>query len=253
MYPILFSIGPVSFHSYGVIVSIGFFVAALFLIRLTEKASLNLQFVADHFFPFLILSFIGARISYVLLYWEEFSFDLWRILYIWEGGFLLWGGIISFLLVFYYYSKRNKEDFSLWLSVFITPSILWSFFESIGAFLDGRDFGTQTTLPWGVQFDNPAVPFAGVSVHPTQLYCAFFFILFFLWLKMKWRNKSNVLKMFGYAGIFIYSVFMFLIDFFHGDFIPYFFGLRATQVISLLVAIFFLIHYLLKRSSVKTI
>jgi phosphatidylglycerol:prolipoprotein diacylglycerol transferase len=254
MYPILFSVGPISFYSYGILVSIGFFVSVLLLIRLVERASLNLQFLADHFFSLLVFSIVGARFFYIVLFWEEYSFDLWRMFYFWEGGFLVWGGIIFFLILFSYYCRKSKENFPGWLTVLLPPAILWALFESIGSFLDGKNFGVQTSLPWGVQFDNPAMPFAGVSVHPTQLYTAFFLILFYLWLKFKWREgKKTISPSFGYVGVFIYALFQFIIDFLHGDFVPYFFGLRVTQILALLVAIFFLILYLLDRSSKRQV
>lgn len=249
MYPILFSIGPISFYSYGIFVSIGFFIAVLILIRLVEKASLNLQFLADHFFSLLIFSVIGARFIHIISFWGNYSFDPWRMLYFWEGGFMIWGGAIFFLILFSYYCRKSQENFSVWLSAILPSAVLWGFFESVGAFFDGKDFGVQTALPWGVQFDNPSVPFAGVQVHPTQLYAAIFLIFFYLSLKLRWKKgKSAIPAGFGYIGVAIYAIFVFVLDFLHGEFVPYFFGLRVTQLFSLFVAIVFLILYFLNRS-----
>jgi phosphatidylglycerol:prolipoprotein diacylglycerol transferase len=248
MYPVLFSIGPVSFYSYGILVSIGFFVSVIVLVRIVEKSLLNLQFLADHFFAFLFVPILGARLFYVVLFWEDFSYDFLSVFYIWQGGFSLWGGIVTFLILFSFYAKKAQEDFLQWLNVFLPPAILWAFFESVAAFLDGKDFGTQTTLPWGVQFDNPMMPFAGVSVHPAQLYAAAFFLLFFLLLRVRWSDVKNIPRGFGYFGVIVYALFQFLLDFFHGDFVPYFFGIRATQVIALSVVIFFSVLYFRERS-----
>lgn len=251
MHPVLFSIGPISFYSYGILVSVGFFISVILLIRLIEKASLNLQFIADYFFALIIISLIGARLFYIFFYWSEFAYDIWKIFYFWEGGYSVWGGIIAFLSFLYYYSRKNQEDYVLWLSVFVPAGFLWAFFDSVAAFLDGKDFGVQTSLPWGIQFDNPAMPFAGVLIHPTQLYSALFFVIVFFWMRSIWKKKKDFPRLMGYWGISLYASFMFLIDFLHGDFVPYFFGLKATQAPAILIAILFLVFYLLERRRSK--
>lgn len=249
MYPILFSLGPISFYSYGFVVAVGFFVAILMLTRLIERASLNLQFIADHFFALLIFSLIGARLLYVVLYWDEFSFDIVRIFYLWEGGFIAIGGIIAFLMLFAYFARQNQEDFSRWLDVMVGPAMIWALFEHIASFLSGKSFGLQTHLPWGIQFDNPEMPYAGIPVHPTQIYAALIALIIFVWVRTAWSRTIRPSGI-GYVAFSSYLLGVLIIEFLRGDFVPIYFGLRATQILELLLAVLFLTIYFRSRKAV---
>jgi phosphatidylglycerol:prolipoprotein diacylglycerol transferase len=252
MYPILLSFGPVTIHTYAVVLALGFFVAVYYLVKLIERASLNLQFLTDHFFSLVIFSLIGARLLYVLFYYPEFSIDFVSMLYIWDGGLIGWGGILAFMSLYYIFCLRNQENFSRWLDVLIIPALVWGIFESVAAFLSGESFGIQTSLPWGIQFDNPSMPFAGIPVHPVQIYSMIFLMFFVLWLYSQWSNKTR-LPYLGYLSVSLYAFYDFFIEFLRGDYMPTVIGLRMTQIIALGVAIFFFLMYIKKRKEKRLI
>jgi phosphatidylglycerol---prolipoprotein diacylglyceryl transferase len=63
----------------------------------------------------------------------------------------------------------------------------------VGCFLVGDDYGTPTSLPWGMAFPQGAPPTLE-AVHPTQLYETLWLALVTVWL---WRRLGRSRLLFG--------------------------------------------------------
>ncbi|HEC20929.1 MAG TPA: hypothetical protein ENI70_00240, partial [Candidatus Peregrinibacteria bacterium] len=215
MYPVLFSIGSISFYSYGIFVSLGFLLAVFLLIRLVHEKNLDLSFISDHFFSLLIFPLLLGRLLYVLIFWSAYGGNLLRILYVWEGGFVLWGGVAGFLLALLFHIRRSKENFNKWIDVVMIALSGGLFLESLGAFFAGKGYGKPTDLFWGMIFENTEIPYA-IPIHPVQLYMAIFLFGLFVFLMslMRRKEKDGVI---GLLGLFLYALFSFLTEFWRGD------------------------------------
>lgn len=80
----------------------------------------------------------------------------------WPGG----------ILAAYLYARRHGLSF-LRLGDLFAPAIpIGGAIGRISCGLDGMDYGTPTSLPWGVVYENPNsfAPIDGVSRHPDQFY-----------------------------------------------------------------------------------
>ncbi|MDP3975966.1 MAG: prolipoprotein diacylglyceryl transferase, partial [bacterium] len=179
MYPILFQFeipftdfGVISVFFHGILTALGFVIAVLWFLRHAQNQHLHLEFFLDHFFALLFWGVVGARLGYVYLFFVRYQHDPMTMLYLWDGGFLLWSGIIFFLLALLYFTARQKEKIGQWMDVLVPASILAMLFESIGAFLGGNNYGKPTELPWGISFENAEVPYT-IPIHPVQLYLFF--------------------------------------------------------------------------------
>jgi phosphatidylglycerol:prolipoprotein diacylglycerol transferase len=58
----------------------------------------------------------------------------------------------------------------------------------VGCFLVGDDYGSPTSLPWGVAFPRGLPPTTD-RVHPTQIYEALF-LGCLAWLLIRWRRRG---------------------------------------------------------------
>jgi phosphatidylglycerol:prolipoprotein diacylglycerol transferase len=106
----------------------------------------------------------------------------------------------------------------------LAPAAALAFcFNRLGAFCAGFAWGTPTHLPWGVVYRSPVaylwyrVPL-GVTVHPVQLYDAFFSLLLFAFLLGMARRAAggNDGEIAG-AWLFLYGVIRFFLEFLRGD------------------------------------
>ena len=126
----------------------------------------------DDFLTFVILGIIiGGRLGYVILYNPNYYLDnLIDIFKIWEGGMSFHGGLIGVVLASIYFAKKNNQNFFIYLDIVSIVAPIGIFFGRIANFINSELYGTETNLPWAVQF----IKIDNLYRHPTQLYEAIF-------------------------------------------------------------------------------
>lgn len=255
MYPILLEIGPITIYSLWIFIAIGFFAALIIINKLVQRNRLKLEFITEHslaiFFTGLILSRLFYVIRFSNLYFSNFSTSsIPRLFYIWDKGLSGWGGVLGITLSLVFFAYRAKEDTLKWLDI-LAVSVLGAIsIINVGTLLDGRNFGNETSLPWGVIIENSLY---AVRIHPVQIYSAIYSFILTVILYRLFRSKisktSGNISLFALIG---YGFFRFLEGFFRGDESRYILGLREVQFYALLGTVIGLILMYLRFFEPKT-
>lgn len=245
MHPILFDTKLFILHTLWVFFAIAIITASYTLIKMAIKNNLKIQFLADNAWKLILTGLIGGRILFVLSnyqsYFYEFNTDTFiRLLSFWDKGISIWGIILASLINFYLLCKKSDQNFLKWLDIIIPTIIIGLAIGHLGTFFDGINYGKETSLPWGVNFESPAIKYA-VPIHPTQIYAflysgLIFIILFLLNETEKIRNLEPP-GFIGILGITAYSFFRFLEEFVRGDDTIEIFNMRVNQILALIIFI----------------
>jgi phosphatidylglycerol---prolipoprotein diacylglyceryl transferase len=204
VYPILFHLGPFSLHTYGLAMALAFGLGIWVAIRRAEAHGWGGKFALDISVLILIFSLVGARATYVVTHWSEFSDHPWDTIspiqhtgQIGIAGLVLLGGVAAAFATVYVYARRHKKSFLAVTDLLIPPTALGIAIGRIGCFFNGCCFGLPTDMPWGVHFPPGSIAAsvygAGACVHPTELYESAFMLLTFAGLM--WYDR--VLKPLG--------------------------------------------------------
>jgi phosphatidylglycerol:prolipoprotein diacylglycerol transferase len=248
MHPILFTIGPLTIHTYGLFVALGFVAGLLVTMKIGKDQGTPPQQVLDMGFIIILGAGIGSRAAFVLMnfsFYRQHPVDIFKI---WEGGLVFSGGLIAVLLFMGVYLW--KRGISYWaMGDLWAPGIaLGQGIGRIGCFMAGCCYGKSTEMPWGVVFTNAdSLAPLNVSIHPTQLYSALSGLAIFLillFLRSKKTFEGRILIWF----LILHSTARLYIERFRGDprgLVP---GteMGSTQLIALLIlmasvcALFFL-------------
>lgn len=171
--------------------------------------------------PWLIIgAVVGARILYVLSYWEKDFADrpIMEVFAVWRGGLVYYGGLIGASLACIAYVHLKKLP--LWkLADVVAPSIaLGHVFGRIGCFLNGCCFGQKCSLPWAVTFppESRGAP-PGVPVHPTEIYESLLNLVLYIALAWLFRRKKFDGQVFG-IYLVGYAVVRSFVELFRGDY-----------------------------------
>lgn len=209
--PVIFSVGGISAHWYGLMYVIGFiefFLLGKFLInkKMTSE-KITYEVLDDVLFYIVVGVLIGGRLGEVLFYAPGYYFyNPSQIIAVWRGGMSFHGGflgvLISVSLYLYFHNKKvaaqnpEKNLRISWLELtdFIAPlTPLALGFGRFGNFINGELWGRvcDPNLPWAMVF-----PQAGDDLprHPSQLYhIALEGILLFiiLWSFVLFFNKPE--------------------------------------------------------------
>lgn len=256
MFPILFHFNsfslfgiefdPIEIFSHGVFSAIGFMIAIAWFLRMSQKNHMHLEFIADHFFSFVFSSIIGARLGYVFVFFARYQEDPLSMLYLWDGGYLFWTGIICFILTLFYHCQKQKEKIGQWLDVIMPSAIIVFIFDAFGSFLGGSNYGKPTELAWGIMFENPEVPYT-IAIHPVQLYVLFSLLLLLgvIYILHKSRMRESLI---GLVSLNLYALISLLTEYYRGDEMIIYFDFRFTQVLQLVVFVFSLMLIFLSNS-----
>jgi phosphatidylglycerol---prolipoprotein diacylglyceryl transferase len=244
MHPVLFQINNFTIYTFWLFFSLGFLVFIYSLIKLSTRNGLKIQFLSEHSWKIIIWTLIGARIVGIFAnfqtYFNQFSTGkFFELFYIWDKGLNIYGAIIAFLLCTYYFCQKNDQDFWKWMDTIIPSLIIGLAFGHIGAFFEGTEYGKETSLPWGVNFESPAIKYT-VPIHPTQIYALLYSIITAITLIMlgKTEKIANLKPGFiGILGILIYTSMQFVEQFFRGDDTFTIFNIRIEQIILPLIII----------------
>lgn len=189
-----------------------------------------------------VSGFIGARVFHVLIEAPEYYLrHPERVFYFWQGGFVLYGGLIAGILVGFYFLKYLKEPIGRWADLGAPAILLGIGIGRVGCLATGCCHGTPTEAWWGMIFTNPqsSAPL-GVALHPTQALESLYCFAAAVGLHYATRKPLAVPGLgLVWAGI-IYGLFRFGIEFLRGDLERGFFlggSVSTSQLISLVVVV----------------
>jgi phosphatidylglycerol:prolipoprotein diacylglycerol transferase len=154
MHPELFEIPFVhlTVKSYGLMIVIGFLACVSLIRRLSRDFTSDPQHITNAALYSLIGGVIGARLFYVVHYFDTFKSNPLEIFAIWQGGLELAGGVTAAIIVILFYMWYYKLPIRRYLDVLAIGLMLALAFGRIGCFLNGCCYGKPTNLPWAVRF-----------------------------------------------------------------------------------------------------
>jgi len=238
--PNILRIGPVLLTWHGVFAVLGIIAAARIGFWLLKKDIPDLANTGDGLAWMVALGLIGARLLYV---WENFRLfgngQLLRIFALTEGGISQWGGLFGAMVGVVIWSRRAKYSFWKILDAGGPAAMLGLAVGRIGDVINGEHHGTPTTLPWGVEYVNPAtLGEPGKVVHPEVAYemvlgLAILGLLLPVHQRLKKRLPDGVLGLIYFA---LYAAGRFFLSFLRTD-PSVFAGLRQAQLASALMVL----------------
>jgi len=151
--------------SYGMMMVVGFLVALPVIKHLSRDITPNPSYIINAALYSLIAGVVGARVFFVVHYFDQFRDRPLSVFSIWEGGLEFYGGLLA-MVVILIYLRYHKLPIRHYLDIFAIGLMLALAFGRIGCFLNGCCFGKPTNLPWGVCFPYGSFTYRS-QVHPN--------------------------------------------------------------------------------------
>ena len=182
--PVAFTVFGKSIYWYGIIIAAGFLLAVLYMMHRAKDFGITQDDVLDMVLWAVPIGVICARAYYCIFYWELYRDDPISVLYIWEGGLAIYGGIIGGALTLLVVAKVKKIPATVLLDLAAMAVIIGQFCGRWGNFMNREAHGAVTDcfLKMGLVEANGEV----VYYHPTFLY-------------------ESVWNLIGFIGLHIYS------------------------------------------------
>ncbi len=185
-----FLVGPFSLKIYGLGVALAFFIGAFAFYRAIRSEKLSQEFFVHHFWRWVVAGLILGRIFSLFVYLEPHSPYGWvQFFAFWEGEIHWIGVALGFFGFALWDLREHKELPAKWFDQGMLPLLASLMLTDIFAFITGNQYGIETTLPWGVQYETFGVDILS-PVHPVTLYA---FILH-LWFFFFFRRRQNAWK-----------------------------------------------------------
>jgi phosphatidylglycerol:prolipoprotein diacylglycerol transferase len=165
---VAFSIGSKAIYWYGIIIAVGFLLAVFYALRRCDQFGLTQDNIIDMLICAVPAAIIGARAYYCIFSWSLYRDDPIRVLYIWEGGLAIYGGVIGAVLGLLLYTKVKKVKTSAMLDIGGLGLLIGQSIGRWGNFMNREAFGavTDSFLRMGLTDANGNVTY----YHPTFLY-----------------------------------------------------------------------------------
>jgi phosphatidylglycerol:prolipoprotein diacylglycerol transferase len=161
MHPELFKIPftNLTVWTYGALIVFGFLVAVHIIRRLSRDITPNPDLITNAALYSLIAGVVGARVFYVVHYFENFKDNLLSVFAIWNGGLELLGGVILAITVIILYLRYHKLPVRKYLDILAIGLLGALAFGRIGCFMKGCCFGKPTKCPMAVRFPYSSDPY----------------------------------------------------------------------------------------------
>lgn len=240
MYPNLITIGPITLHTYGLFVAIGFFVGLVVTVRLGKSEGFGSQQIMDMGFIIILSAIIGSRVMYVLMNASYYTRAPLDILKIWEGGLVFSGGVLGVVLTMLWYVKRHSLPLGKIADLWAPAIAVGQGIGRIGCFMAGCCYGKPTDSICGVVFTHShslARPL-NVPLHPTQIYSSLSGFIIFLVVLVLYSKKKFEGQVFLWLMI-MHSTARLAIERFRGDDRGILLGsnMSMTQLVAILILI----------------
>ena len=188
-FPASFEIFGFRIYFYGVVMAVAFIAAVLYAAHKSPKMGIKGDDVYSLVLWVLPMAIIGCRLYYVATEWDRYKDDLIEILYIWEGGIAMYGGIIAGVITVYVWSRAKKIPVGATLDVAGSALILGQVIGRWANFVNREAFGYQTDIFCRMGLTRPGEE--TVYVHPTFLSESLWNLIGFLIINFFWLKKGR--------------------------------------------------------------
>ena len=106
--PVAFTVFGKDIYWYGIIIASGFLLAVLYMLHRAKDFGVTQDDVLDMILWAVPIGVVCARLYYCIFYWELYEDDPISMLYIWEGGLAIYGGIIGGVITLLVVAKVKK-------------------------------------------------------------------------------------------------------------------------------------------------
>ena len=138
-------IGPFNIHFYGMIIALGLILAVVYACRRSKEFGIREDDLLDGVLwvtPFAILC---ARAYYCIFSWESYASDPIRVLYIWEGGLAIYGGVLGAIIGVTVFCKLKHIKLPMLLDLVSLGFLIGQSMGRWGNFFNREAFGAETT------------------------------------------------------------------------------------------------------------
>jgi len=252
MIPILLHLGPLTIHSYGLMMWLGIFAAGVACTGEFKRRGYNGEWAVNLVVWSAISGIVGSRIYDIIDNWPHYAANPWDMIFsgagfVWYGG-LMGGAIGSFFVARYY-----RIPWLVLTDMAVPGLAIGHAIGRIGCLLSGDgDWGTVSNLPWAMAYPNAIVGwngqtvlkldshnhlvsafYPGVRVHSAPLYETILYTGVFLVL-WSLRKKPHVDGQMVYLYLILAGFSRFLVEFVRVN--PrVLWGLSEAQLIALVI------------------
>lgn len=166
--PVAFSVFGKEIYWYGIIIACGFILAVIYAMARAKEFGLIDDNILDMLFAAVPTAIVCARLYYCVFYWELYKDDPISILYIWEGGLAIYGGVIGAVVAIFVFCKFSKLPAGPLLDVGGLGLLIGQMIGRWGNFVNREAHGgiTDSFLKMGLENEAGKVFY----YHPTFFY-----------------------------------------------------------------------------------
>ena len=164
-----FQIGPFSLHIYGLLIGLGLMLAVIYGWKRSKQFGIKADDITDGVLWIVPFAILCARLYYCIFEWKTYAQNPISILYIWEGGLAIYGGVIGAVIgvaVFCYFKKIKLPAL---LDLVLLGFLIGQAIGRWGNFFNREAFGSETDSFIRMGLLNAATGTVTYH-HPTFLY-----------------------------------------------------------------------------------
>jgi phosphatidylglycerol---prolipoprotein diacylglyceryl transferase len=153
--PVVFHIGPLQIHTYGIGLAITFWVSYRYFAYRLRKWGYSDRWLGTTFVYIVIAAIVGARVVHVIANWGMYSNDLPDIFAVWHGGLSSFGGLgLAIPVGFISAHRRAPELRSLVAADIVSPVLAagWALGRLLGPQLMVAGGGKRTSAWFGMYY-----------------------------------------------------------------------------------------------------
>ena len=167
--PRVLELGPAVIHYYGLIIAIGLMLACFYSCRRGKEFGLQEDDILDGFLWITPFAIVCARIYYCVFSWHEYAANPISVLYIWNGGIAIYGGVIGAIIGMTVFTRIRKIKLTPVLDLIMIAFLIGQFIGRWGNFMNREAFGAATDSFFRMGLFNTKTG-AWEYYHPTFLY-----------------------------------------------------------------------------------
>ena len=158
-----------SIRFYGIIIAVGLLLAVVYGLRRRKQFGLREDDILDGVLWIVPFALICARAYYCLFSWSEFKDDPIRVLYIWQGGIAIYGGVLGTALGIVVFCLIKRIKLGAVLDLVALGFLIGQSIGRWGNFFNREAFGAETESFFRMGLFNTYSQ-SYQYFHPTFLY-----------------------------------------------------------------------------------